>query len=98
MANNPLQKSGMIRFSDIMKEKEWLGSEAKTISALVEQNDRLSPYVVLNTYNPLSIRTAISSKPYHVSDWYGYNHALTQDMTVLNGTITGGGMKVWSKP
>ena len=93
MANNPLQKSGLILVSDIMKEKEWLGTEAKTISALVEQNDRLSPYLILNTYNPLSIRTTISNKPYHVSDWYGYNHALTEDMTVLNGTITGGNMK-----
>lgn len=93
MANNPLQKSGLIRVSDVMKEKEWLGTEAKTISALVEQNDRLSPYLILNAYNPLSIRTTISTKPYHVSDWYGYNHALTQDMTVLNGTITGGNMK-----
>ena len=93
MANNPLQRYGMIRFSDIMKEKEWLGTEAKSMSALVEQNDRFSPYLVLNSYNPQAMLTGISTKPCSVSSWYGYNHALTQDMTVLNGTITGGNMK-----
>ena len=93
MPNNPLQKSGLIRFSDIMKEKEWVGTEAKSISQLVEQDDRLSPYVILNTYNPLSLRTNISSKPYSISDWYGYNHALSEDMTILSGTITGGNLK-----
>ena len=73
-----------------MKEKEWLGTEAKTISAMVTENDKNAPNIILNTFNPLSLRTRITTTPYSVSSWYGYNHALTQDMTVLNGTITGG--------
>ncbi len=83
----------MIRFSDIMKEKEWMGTEAKTLSALVEQNDRLSPYLVLNFYNPAVMTGRISNKPYSISSWYGYNHALGETMTVLDGTITGGNMR-----
>jgi|GEM_PF-1340245 len=93
MPNNPLQKSGTIRFSDIMKEKEWLGTEAKAVSAVVEQNDRLSPNLVLNLYNPTVITSRISSKPYSISSWFGYNHALGENMTVLDGTISGGNMK-----
>ena len=93
MSNNPLQKSGFIRFSDIMKEKEWLGSEGKTMTALVEQNDRLSPNLVLNLYNPTVMTSRISTKPYSISSWFGYNHALGENMTILDGTITGGNMK-----
>ncbi|MCK9331491.1 MAG: hypothetical protein M0Q94_16615, partial [Candidatus Cloacimonetes bacterium] len=93
MANNPLQKSGPIRFRDIMLEKEWLGTESKRVSSMVEENDRLSPYLIINPYNPLSIKTNIQSKPYRVSDWYGYNHALTQDITVLDGLASFVNMK-----
>ncbi|MFA5815731.1 MAG: hypothetical protein WC865_08955 [Bacteroidales bacterium] len=93
MANNPLQKFGLIKVSDIMKEKEWIGNESKTLTALVTGNDKNAPYVVLNTYNPLVMRTGITTKPYSISEWYGYNHALTEDPTQLNLTITGGDMK-----
>ncbi|MFA5816672.1 MAG: hypothetical protein WC865_13750 [Bacteroidales bacterium] len=97
MANNPLQKFGLIKVSDIMKEKEWIGNESKTLTALVTGNDKNVPYVVLNTYNPLVMRTGITTKPYSISEWYGYNHALTEDPTQLNATITGGNMRQLTK-
>lgn len=97
MANNPLQRSGLIKVSDIMKEKEWLGTEAKSISALVEQNDKNAPNIVLNTFNPLVVRSRISTKAYRISSWYDYNHALVSDPTQLNATITGGTMRSLTK-
>jgi hypothetical protein len=97
MANNPLQRTGLLKVSDIMKEKEWLGSENKSLTNLVEGNDRLTPYVVINSLNPLNIRTRITTKPYRISSWYDYNHALTEGSTELNGTITGGTMKSMTK-
>jgi hypothetical protein len=97
MANNPLQRTGLLKVSDIMKEKEWLGTENKSLTNLVEGNDRLTPYVVINSLNPLNIRTRITTKPYRISSWYDYNHALTEGSTELNGTIVGGNMKSLSK-
>ncbi|TSA38274.1 MAG: hypothetical protein D4R64_03580 [Porphyromonadaceae bacterium] len=97
MANNPLQKFGLIKVSDIMKEKEWIGNESKSLTALVTGNDKNAPYVVLNTYNPLVMRTGITTKPYSISEWYEYNHALTEDPTQLNATITGGTMRQLTK-
>ncbi|MFA6128268.1 MAG: hypothetical protein WC699_13275, partial [Bacteroidales bacterium] len=97
MANNPLQRTGLLKVSDIMKEKEWLGTENKSLTNLVEGNDRLAPYVVINTLNPLNIRTRITTKPFRISSWYDYNHALTEGSTELNGTITGGTMKSMTK-
>ncbi|MFA6129281.1 MAG: hypothetical protein WC699_18420 [Bacteroidales bacterium] len=97
MANNPLQRTGLLKVSDIMKEKEWLGSENKSLTNLVEGNDRLAPYLVINSLNPLNIRTRITTKPYRISSWYDYNHALSEGSTELNGTITGGTMKSMTK-
>ncbi|MFA6128768.1 MAG: hypothetical protein WC699_15825 [Bacteroidales bacterium] len=97
MANNPLQRTGLLKVSDIMKEKEWLGTENKSLTNLVEANDRLAPYVVINSLNPLNIRTRITTKPYRISSWYDYNHALTEGSTELNGTIVGGTMKSMTK-
>ena len=57
MANNPLQRTGLLKVSDIMKEKEWLGTENKSLTNLVEGNDRLAPYVVINSLNPLNIHS-----------------------------------------
>ncbi len=97
MANNPLQRTGLLKVSDIMKEKEWLGTENKSLTNLVEGSDRLAPYVVINSLNPLNIRTRITTKPYRISSWYDYNHALTEGSTELNGTIVGGTMKSMTK-
>jgi len=87
MSNNPLQSTGPIKFSDVMKEKEWAGTEAKTMTDMVENYDQ-SGDLILNLNNPAEMIARIQAKPYTVSDWYGYNHALGSSGTVGDVTIT----------
>jgi hypothetical protein len=88
MNYHPLDSSGKITITDIHREKGHCGPTETPSAPNLYTLEQLAlgdavggDGVALNTLNPSYIIDRIQTKPYSLSDWYEYDHSLTDVIT-----------------
>lgn len=74
MGYHPLPTSGLLTIKDIAREKGICGTSGTPASVVTLGIEATHD---LNYSNAITIIEAITTKPYSLSDWYGYNHNAT---------------------